>query len=223
MQSMSVTQAVTSRRTVRAFLDTPVPLEVIRRVLDTARMAPSGCNFQPWEATVLTGGPLSELQGLMRQSPMQDPPEYAIQPRDIPAMYTDRLVQMGAKQYAAMGVARDDTEARQAKIMENVVSFGAPVLLLCYFPRVMGPPQWSDVGMWLQTIMLLLREAGLDSCPQEFLSMYARLIKEFIGVDDTTHVFFCGMGIGYRDPEAPVNNFERGRVPLDEQVRFAGF
>ncbi len=220
---MAVSEAVETRRTVRAFLEKPVPLEVLKRVLDTARMTPSGCNFQPWEATVLTGEPLRELQARMQQSPMQDPQEYPIQPAGIDAKYTERLVQMGAKQYAAMGIARDDQAARQAALMENVVSFGAPVLLLCYFPRIMGPPQWSDVGMWLQTIMLLLREEGLDSCPQEFMSIYARLIKDFIGVSDESHLLFCGMGIGYRDPDAPVNNFERSRVPLDEQVRFAGF
>ncbi len=190
MNLMSVSQAVSSRRSVRAFLDTPVPLETLRRVLDRARMAPSGCNFQPWEATVLTGEPLRQLQELMQQSAMQEPIEYTIQPAQIDAKYVDRLARMGASQYAAMGVARDDAQARQEKIMENVVSFGAPVLLLCYFPRIMGPPQWSDVGMWLQTVMLLLREEGLDSCAQEFLSLYARLIKQFIGVNDAIYDSF---------------------------------
>ena len=77
--------------------------------------------------------------------------------------------------------------------------------------------------MWLQTVMLLLREEGLGSCPQEYLWAYARLIKKFLGVDDETHIFFCGLAIGYRNPDAPVNNFPRARVPLDEQVRFLGF
>ena len=107
--------------------------------------------------------------------------------------------------------------------MRNYNGFGAPVLLLCHFPRLMGPPQWSDVGMWLQTIMLLLREEGLDSCPQEFLSLYAQLIKQHIGVSDESHIFFCGMAIGYRDPAAPVNSYDRPRVPLDRQVSFVGF
>jgi len=223
MTSMSVSEAVASRRSIRAFLDRPVPLDVLQRVLDAARYAPSGCNFQPWEATVLCGQPLRELQEKLRNSAPQNPVEYAIQPPGVPSQYTDRLAQMGASQYASMGIDRDDAAARQAAVARNLDSFGAPVLLLCYFPRIMGPPQWSDVGMWLQTIMLLLREEGLDSCPQEFMSIYARVIKEHIGVDDTTHVFFCGMAIGYRDPEAPVNGFERGRVPLEQQVRFIGF
>jgi nitroreductase len=87
----------------------------------------------------------------------------------------------------------------------------------------MGAPQWSDVGMWLQTVMLLLREEGLDSCAQEWMSLYARLIKQEIGVADETHILFCGLAIGHRDPDAPVNIFERARVTLDEAVRFVGF
>jgi nitroreductase len=196
---------------------------VLLRVLDKARFCPSGCNFQPWEATILTGEPLKELQRKMAATAPQNPVEYVIQPADIPEEYRQRLAENGELQYGAEGIARDDAAARQAFMMGNYSGFNAPVLLLCYFPRVMGAPQWSDVGMWLQTIMLLLREEGLDSCPQEFLSLYARLIKDHIGVDDQTHIFFCGMAIGYRDVNAGVNNYERPRAPLERQVRFVGF
>lgn len=110
-----------------------------------------------------------------------------------------------------------------ASVAQNITGFGAPVLLLCYLPRLMGPPQWSDVGMWLQTIMLLLREEGLDSCPQEFLAVHGRLIKAHIGVSDESHIFFCGLAIGHRDPAHATNSYQRTRVPLDQQVRFEGF
>jgi nitroreductase len=222
MPVMSVSEAVASRRTIRDFSDRPVRYETLLRVMEKARYAPSGSNFQPWEATILTGAPLRSLREKMAASPPQQPAEYVIQPADIPAEYPARLAEHTGKQYAALGIGRDDKDKRMAAIMRNVVSFGAPVLLLCYLPRVMGPPQWSDIGMWLQTIMLLLREEGLDSCPQEFLSIHGRLIKEHIGVSDETHIFFCGMGIGYR-ADAPVNGFDRSRVPLERQVRFAGF
>jgi len=219
----TVSEAVMSRRAVRAFTDTPVPLDVLRRVMDKARYTPSGCNFQPWEATILTGQPLRDLQAKISVMPPQDPVEYVIQPADIGPDYIARLAENGERQYAAEGIAREDADARKAFVMRNYTAFGAPVLLLCYMPRVMGPPQWSDVGMWLQTIMLLLREEGLDSCPQEFLSLYGKAIKEHIGISDESHIFFCGMAIGYRDPAAGVNNYDRPRVPLEQQVRFAGF
>ncbi|AIT78797.1 MULTISPECIES: nitroreductase [Novosphingobium] len=220
---MKVSEAVASRRSIRAFRDEPVGIEVIRRVLDRARMTPSGCNFQPWQATVLTGEPLKALQEKMLASSPQDPIEYSFSEPNQSPRHLARLHKVGASMYGALGIEREDAEAREAFTRANIFSFGAPALLVCYFERFMGPPQWSDVGMWLQSIMLLLREEGLDSCPQEWMSLYARLIKEHIGVPDETHILFCGLAIGHRDEDAPVNRFDRDRVPLDEQVRFLGF
>lgn len=220
---MNVTEAVASRRSIRDFLDRPVSLDVLTRVLDKARWTPSGCNFQPWEATVIAGEPLRQLQDRMIASPMQDPPEYSwSDPEALPECKA-RVQRVGAAMYAAMGIGRESKDERLRFLERNVRSFGAPAVLLCYFPRVMGPPQWSDLGMWLQTIMLLLREEGLDSCPQEFLALHARLIKEFLGVSDESHIFFCGLAIGYRNAENPVNDFPREREPLEGKVRFLGF
>jgi len=113
-------------------------------------------------------------------------------------------------------------EARDDFARQNIVSFGAPVLLLSHFPKFMEPPQWSDVGMWLQTIMLLLRDAGLHSCPQEYMGLYGRTINAHLGLGKDT-LLFCGIAIGHADESAPVNQFDRDRVPLDEQATFLGF
>lgn len=223
MIAETVSEAVLTRRSIRDFSDRDVPFDVLQRVLDQARWAPSGCNFQPWEATVLTGEPLRELQKKLAAALPQDPVEYVITPPDIPQEYKDRLAAMGAKQYGAMDVVRDDTEMRQRIVARNMVSFGAPVLLLCHIPRVMGLPQWSDVGMWLQSVMLLLRGEGLDSCAQEYMSMWGRLIKDHIGIADAEQILFCGLAIGYRADHTPINAFERERAPLDRQIRFMGF
>jgi len=219
---MTPTQAVLTRRSVRAFLDTPVPFDAIRRVMDTARWAPSGCNYQPWEATILTGAPLAALREKLSASEMKQP-DYDWDAPKQEDRYKQRLYELSASMFESLGIEREDKAGRAAAMGRNVVSFGAPVLLLCYFPRLMKEAQWSDTGMWLQTIMLLLREEGLDSCPQEFLAYYADPIMEHIGVSTETHRFFCGMGIGYRDPDAPVNSFDRNRVPLEDHVRFEGW
>jgi nitroreductase len=105
---------------------------------------------------------------------------------------------------------------------KNWDSFGAPVQLFTYCPKYMGPPQWSDMGMWLQTVMLLLREEGLDSCPQEIWAMYGTYMRELLGIDDD-HIFFCGMAIGYRDSEHPINKFAVPRVPIEQAIDFRGF
>ncbi len=222
-KSTTVTDAVLSRRSIRAFQDKPVPLDLIRQIMDTARWAPSGCNFQPWEGAILTGEPLRQLQAKLQASAPQDPKEYSWSDPEVLPECLARLQQVGADMYTALQVERADKAGRADFMARNVISFDAPAVLMVYFPRVMGSPQWSDVGMWLQTIMLLLREHGLDSCPQEFLSMYSKVIKDFLGVSDESHIFFCGIAIGYQDEEDPVNHFDRKREPLDSKIKFLGF
>ncbi len=219
---MDVSEAVASRRSVRAFLDTPVPFATVERVLDRARMAPSGCNFQPWEATVLTGAPLKALQKVLLAAQPDDPMEYDFSVPGQYPKYKQRLSALGASMYGGLGIARQ-SDMRAVFAQKNLTSFGAPVLLLSHFPKFMLAAQWSDVGMWLQTIMLLLRDEGLDSCPQEWMGVYGRTIKAHLGLsmDDTT--LFCGIAIGHRDPDHAVNRFERDRVPLAEHVTFLGF
>jgi len=219
---MNVAEAVATRRSIRAFTDQPVGLDVLERVLDEARYAPSGCNYQPWEATVLTGDPLKALQDVLLAGTPDDPLEYDFSAPGQVDKYKQRLSDLGASMYGSMRIGREDVDQRLLFSQANLTSFGAPVLLLSHFPKLMKEPQWSDVGMWLQTIMLLLRGEGLDSCPQEWMGLYGRTIKAHLGLGDDIMVF-CGLAIGHRDPDHPVNLFERARVPLEEQVRFIGF
>lgn len=219
---MTVTEAVTTRRSIRAFLDKPVDLATITRVMDKARWAASGCNYQPWEAAILTGQPLRDLQAKI----LADGPQAAEYDWAAPGQeeaYKERLNAVSAGMFGAMGIARDDGAGRMAAMMRNATSFDAPAVMFTYFPRLMKEPQWSDVGMWLQTVALLLREEGLDSCYQEYMALYANTIRDFLGLDHERYMFFCGMAIGYRDPDAPVNNFERQRVLLEDHVKFIGF
>ena len=121
-----------------------------------------------------------------------------------------------------MGIRRDETERRAEFTRDNIRGSGAPVLLLCHFPKLMKEPQWSDAGMWLQTVIRLLRGEGLDSCPQESLALYGRTIKAELRLCNET-LLFCGLSIGWRDDAADVNNFERDRVPMEQvDVRVFG-
>ena len=223
---MNVTEAVTSRRSIRQFLDKPVPLDVLQRVLAKAQSSPSGGNTQPWNAVILTGQPLAELTAKVKAkaatAPLGEAPEYDIYPRGLDGRYEEQRRGVGKAMFAALGLGRDDSAGRIAQMMKNWDSFGAPVQLFTYTAKYMGPPQWSDMGMWLQTVMLLLREEGLDSCAQEIWAMYGTYMRELLDIDDE-HIFFCGLAIGYRDPEAPVNNFTVPRVEIDQAIRWDGF
>lgn len=220
--AMTVVNAVATRRSIRAFTDKTVSFDVIQRVMEQARLAPSGCNFQPWEATILTGAPLQALRERLLASEPDDPQEYDFSAPGKIDKYQSRLTTLAASMYASAGIKRDDTEGRSAWMKKNVRAFDAPVLLVCHFPKTMKAPQWSDVGMWLQTIMLLFRGEGLDTCPLEVLGMYGRTIKAHLGLSDET-LLFCGLAIGWRDTDAPVNQFERERVALCDNVTFQGF
>ena len=223
---MNVSEAVASRRSIRSFADTPVDLAVLRRVLEKAQNAPSGGNTQPWNAVVLTGEPLAKLTTAVLAKAASEPMgagfEYDIYPKDIAGRYEKQRRAVGIEMFKAVGLPRDDKAGRIAQMAQNWTSFGAPVQLFTYTRKYMGPPQWSDMGMWLQTVMLLLREVGLDSCPQEIWARYGEYMKGQLEIDDE-HIFFCGMAIGYRDPAAPINTFPVPRVPLNETVAFKGF
>lgn len=219
---MKVSEAVTTRRSVRQFLDKPVDLATLKRVMDNARWAASGCNYQPWEATILTGEPLKALQDKLTTTPPQQA-EYDWSAPGQEEAYTERLHAVSREMFGSLGIARDDGEARMKAMARNTTSFDAPAVMFVYFPRLMKEAQWSDTGMWLATVALLLCEEGLDSCYQEYMALYADVIRDHIGIDKDRYMFFCGMAIGYRDPDAPINNFERERVPLENQVKFVGF
>ncbi len=223
---MNVTEAVETRRSVRKFTEQPVDRATLTRVLEKAQRAPSGGNTQPWHAVVLTGAP---LQALFARVAEQFPkgreahrPEYHIYPPELDGAYEARRFGVGEALYEALGIPREDKMARLMWFAENFRAFGAPVLMLVHTPKYMGPPQWSDIGMWLQTLGLLLREEGLDCCFQEAWAVYSPQIRELVEIPED-HIFFCGVAVGYRDPDAPVNSFAVPRAPIAESIRWEGF
>ena len=223
---MNVTEAVTSRRSIRQFLDKPVDKAVLESVLKTAQRSPSGGNTQPWNAVIVGGDELTRITAAIKAkaatAPMGENMEYAIYPKNLDGRYEEQRRSVGREMFNSIGLERGDSAGRIAQMARNWDSFDAPVQLFTYTRKYMGPPQWSDMGMWLQTVMLLLREAGLDSCSQEIWAMYGTHMRELLGISDD-HIFFCGMAIGYRDPDAPINNFDVSRVPISDVVEFRAF
>jgi len=222
----TVSEAVASRRSVRQFLDRPVDPAVLRRVLEKAQNSPSGGNTQPWNAALLTGAPLAALlervAGVIPEGLAAYSPEYNIYPPELDGVYNQRRFGVGEALYAALDIPREDKPSRLKWFARNFQAFGAPVLMLIHTPKYMGPPQWADIGMWLQTVALLLREEGLDSCMQEAWAVYSKQVRESVAIPDD-HIFFCGMAIGWGDRSVAVNTFPVPRAPLDEAVSWEGF
>ncbi len=223
---MDVYQAVDQRASVRAFTDQKVDHAVIERVLRAASRAPSGGNLQPWHLYVLTGEPLATVKRLVGQRvadrDVPDAPEYPIYPAGLTSPYRDRRFACGELLYSALQIPREDKGGRLRQFAHNFEFFGAPVGAFCYIDRQMGSPQWSDVGMYLQTVMLLLEAEGLSSCAQEAWSVYHRSVADVVGPPEEL-MLFCGMAIGYRDPDHPANGVRMERSPLDETVSLVGW
>ncbi|MPY51001.1 nitroreductase [Streptomyces acidicola] len=218
---MDVYEAVTSRRAVRGFTGRQVPKEVLERILSAAAWAPSASNLQPWHVYVLTGGPLAELKKRAGERVASgdpwDEPEYEQYPPDLKSPYSERRSAFGEQRYGALGIPRGDLEARQRAASANWDCFGAPAALFCYIDRDMGPAQWSDVGMYLQTVMLLLRAEGMHSCAQMAWAKYHKTVAEVLSPPDEL-ILFCGMSIGFEDVTA--GDARMGRAPLAETVTF---
>ncbi|MEM9042718.1 MAG: nitroreductase [Actinomycetota bacterium] len=215
---MNVSDAVHRRASVRAFLPDAVPDDTIRRLLESAARAPSGGNVQPWRIYVVNGEAMERFRAVVAEGGAGEA-EYPIYPDKLWEPYRTNRFELGELMYQTMGIERDDKAGRFAHLARNFDFFGAPAGLFCFIDRGMGSAQWSDLGMFLQTFMLLAQEAGIDTCPQEAWAPWHEVVQEFVGAPDE-EMLFCGMAIGHADPDAPVNTLESPRMPLDQWARW---
>jgi nitroreductase len=223
---MKVSEALDTRMSCRAFLPDPVPESLLRQILAGASRAPSGGNLQPWFVDVLTGAPLAALVDRVRQQvaeyPLGQTSEYPVYPSPLGEPYRTRRYQNGEDLYATLGIPRSDRPARLRQYARNYEAFGAPVMLFICIDRYMGSAQWADMGMFMQSIMLLAREHGLHTCPQESWSGWYREVAEAIALP-AARMLFSGIAVGYRDESAPINRLRTPRAPLAEFACFRGF
>jgi len=223
---VNVSEAIASRMSCRAFLPTPVSEATVRAILDGAKQAPSGGNLQPWRVYALAGAPLAELvatvRARIRTQPRGDGSEYEIYPTGLWEPYRSRRFKCGEDMYATIGVTREDKLGRLLQFARNYEFFSAPVGLFFCLDRRMGPPQWSDVGMYMQSVMLLAREHGLHTCAQEAWSVWHRTVGEFLKLPPEL-MLFSGMALGHRDESATINTLRTDRAPLEEFADLRGF
>lgn len=223
---MNVSNAVASRFSCRAFLPTPIPEATVRDVLERAARAPSGGNVQPWRVDALAGKPLEELKASVCARPELLPrgegAEYNIYPPGLKEPYETRRRQVSAALYQAIGVAREDRPGRYRQYARNFEFFGAPVGLFISVDRSLGPPQWADVGGYIQTLMLLARERGLHTCGQEAWTHWHKTVYSLLKLPPE-YILFCGIALGYADEAAPINRWRAPRAPLEAFATFQGF
>lgn len=223
---MRVSKALQSRHTCRAFLPTPVPQSTVEAILRGASQAPSGGNFQPWWVWALAGEDLRRLKDavadkIAQGQLMEGDFEYLIYPPDKEP-YATRRFRNGEAMYQAIDVARDDGAGRLRQYARNFEFFGAPVGLFLAIDRTMQQGQWVDLGLYLQSVMLLAREYGLHTAAIEGWSLFHKTVREHLRLPDDL-MLFCGVALGHADPDAPINRVRAERAPLAEFAELRGF
>lgn len=216
---MNVIDAVNTRMSVRQFTAEPVADELLQCLVSDAARAPSGGNVQPWRIYGVNGESMQRLREFLATQPPIDEPEYDIYPKGLTEPYRTNRFVCGEMMYATLGIERDDKDGRRRQFAHNNDFFGAPAAIFCYVDRQMGPPQWSDLGMYLQTFMLLAVERGLGTCAQEYWSVRHKAVTAFVGAPEN-EMMFCGIAVGHPDPAAPINTLRTERMPLDQFATF---
>ncbi|QGZ39324.1 nitroreductase [Pseudoduganella flava] len=224
-QQQAVDAAITSRRSIRAYLPTPVAREDVAAILEVASRAPSGTNTQPWKVYVLTGAARAALCARIDEA-YRDPEqnrqhqeEYAYYPREWKSPYIDRRRKVGWDLYALLGLTRDNKEGMAAQHARNFHFFDAPVGLIFTIDRIMEQGSWLDYGMFLQNVMVAARARGLDTCPQAAFTQFHRIIAERLALPDNEMVV-CGMALGHADPARIENTLVTEREPVTSFATF---
>jgi nitroreductase len=221
----AVDAAIGSRRSVRAFLPTPVSRETVEDILRVSARAPSGTNIQPWKVTVLTGASLERLSAAILEV-HNDPEqmarhteEYAYYPRQWVSPYIERRRKIGWDLYSLLGIAKTDKARMHAQFGRNYVFFDAPVGLIFTIDRILEQGSWLDFGMFLQNIMVAARGRGLDTCPQAAFTPFHEVIERELQLPET-QMLVCGMALGHADPSAVENRLVTEREPVSGFARF---
>jgi nitroreductase len=223
---MNVDDAITSRRSVRRFLPTPVPRETVRHILDVSARAPSGHNVQPWRVYALAGSARDRLCEDILQAARTDAqahqPEYEYYPTEWHEPYIGRRRKIGFDLYASLGIAREDTASREAQMLRNYSFFDAPVGLLVTLDRRLETGSYMDLGMFIQNIMIAARGQGLHTCAQAAFAWYHRIVRQHLPLSEH-EVLACGIALGVEDTAAPENRLVTAREPAEAFTTFVGF
>jgi nitroreductase len=213
----SVTEAILTRHSVRAFKPDPVSDETIRELLELASHAPSGTNTQPWKVHVVGGAVRDQLCDEIVAAFLagdQYEEEYAYAPPRWPEPYQSRRRANGWGLYGALGIEKGDKEKMQAQHARNFKLFDAPVGLFITIERDLELGSWLDLGLFMQTLMLAARGFGLDTCPQQAFAGFHKIIQKRLDIP-ANEMVVCGIALGVADMDAPENSFVSEREPVD--------
>jgi nitroreductase len=223
---MDVIEAIRNRVSTRAFLDKPVGEAVVRAILEDARWAPSGGNLQPWKVHAVAGDArqaiIDAVKAKMEADPFDDENAFPVYPPKLWDPYRSRRFAVGEQMYDILDIPREDKVGRFEQVLKNFDFFSAPVGLFFTIDSRMNPNQWAHLGMFIYAVTLSAEGHGLATCMQEAWTRFTVTIGKALDLPEDEQVY-CGMALGYADPNAPLNSMRTERADLDEIARFSGF
>jgi nitroreductase len=215
----TLSEIIKNRKSIRSFTDKPVSNDIIREMLQKSSRAPSGGNLQPWKIYIVNEKSMKDFLEFQKNWKGKEEPPYPIYPEKLKEPYKTSRNQMGEQMYSLLDIKREDKIGRMNQMLKNFDFFDAPAGMFCFIDKQMGLPQWSDLGMFLQTFMLLAVDNNLDTCAQESWSLKQNCVKTYLGISDDS-ILFCGMAIGHANMDDKVNELNTPRRPIDEWATF---
>lgn len=218
---MALDEAMRTRRSVRGYLDKPVPKEVLEQVFALAQWTPSNCNIQPWKVFVASGEARDRLRARIVESVMNGEPfkpDYDY-PGKFEGEYRTRQVACAVEMYTKMGIGREDSAGRARASLRNFELFDAPHVAFIGMDKAFGTTVALDVGMYGQSLMLAMTAYGISSCAQGSMRYHPDFVREEFGLGEEIRILF-GISFGYEDPSVPANDTRIDRLDLSESVVF---
>lgn len=226
MSFSSVTSVMQARKSVRSFSNKPVPKDLVEEILELALLSPSGSNLQPWSIYALAGDRKDQLSKAVIQQAMSGIPhenvDIPIYPDKLETQWNDKRKACAEVMYAALDIPRDQKADRIKQVLKNYEFFGAPVGLIITLDRRLCDSQLMDIGILLQSIMMLAKERGLDTCAQAIWSMWPETVRDVLDID-ANEMVVVGASLGYANSDAPVNSITQARMTAQDCVRYLGF
>lgn len=222
---MQLDEALKARKSVRAFKSDPVPLDLVKEILDLARWSPSGTNIQPWQVHVVAGDVRRRLEEEVLAHRETDPADKIAEfPRTSKRKepYTTRMRTLGKEMYGLLGIPKGDQAANWRQWGRNYQFFDAPVGLIFTIDKDLDAMSFLDIGIFMQSVMLAAKARGLDTCSQGAWNNFWSVTRRVLNVPDDQYII-CGMSLGYADETAPVNTLIAEREPVESFATFHGF
>ena len=218
---MSLQQLLESRFSTRAFQKKPVEKTLLQEIFRQAGRSPSNCNVQPWQPIVVSGETRDRLsQALVKEVSTRQAPNpdfnWTVKYQNA---HRERQFGSASALYDAMGIAREDRMARNIAMLRNWQFFDAPHAVFFVMEKYLDIMGAVDLGIYAQTLALVLEEQGISSCMQGALGQFPDPVREEFDLPESVGVLF-GMSFGYADPDHPANNARTVREDLTTLVSF---